>query len=170
MQGGSMQGEPMQGGTMQHSSPSSTRSSLSAADLQFIIQAAQSDQTEIRTSQLALQKSRNSQVRQFAQEMIQQHTQSSNKLKPLAAQKGVTLPTSLGAENQALLTQLSKLSGTQFDRAYMIGQVKAHSKTQGIYQKELQQGRDSEVKTFANQVLPLVAEHLRMAQSMVARR
>ncbi len=159
----------MQGGTMQHSSPSSTRSSM-AVDRQFIIQAAQSDQTEIRTSQLALQKSRNSQVRQFAQEMIQQHTESSNKLKPLAAQKGVTLPTSLGAENQALLTQLSKLSGTQFDRAYMSGQVKAHSKTRGIYQKELQQGRDSEIKAFANQVLPLVAEHLRMAQNMVAGR
>jgi putative membrane protein len=170
-QGGSMQQSPAQDGSMQQSTPNSSNrnSSLSAVDRQFMMKAAQSDMTEIRTSQLALSRSQNPQVRQFAQQMIQHHTQSSSKLKPLAAQKGVTLPKDLG-ENQALLTQLTKLSGTQFDQAYLSGQVKAHSKTQALYQKELQQGKDPAVKAFASQMLPVVTAHLRMAQNMVAGR
>lgn len=174
MQDGSMQPSPTQGGSMQNESApmqsGNRRTSLNAYDRQFIVKAAQSDMTEIQTSQLALKRSQNQQVRQYAQEMIQQHNQSSNKLKPLAAQKGVTLPKTLGAENQALLTQLTKLSGTQFDKAYMSGQAKAHAKTQATYQNELKQGQDTDVKAFAGQVLPIVAAHLRMAQSMVAGR
>lgn len=172
MQNGSMQQSPMQGGSMQQRPmQSGNRSaSLNAVDRQFAVKAAQSDMTEIQTSQLALKRSQNQQVRQFAQEMIQQHTQSSNKLKPLAAQKGITLPKSLGAENQALLNKLMKLSGAQFDQAYMSGQTKAHAKTQAIYQNELKQGQDPGMKAFASQVLPIVTAHLRMAQSMVAGR
>ena len=172
MQGGSMQNSPMQGGSMQQS-PMQGRdrhASLSAVDKEFMAKAAQSDMTEIQTSQLALKRSQNPQVKQFAQEMIQQHTQSSNKLKPLAANKGVSLPKSLGAENQALLTKLMKLSGAQFDQAYMSGQAKAHSKTQTVYQNEINKGQDADVKAFARQVLPVVTAHLRMAQSMVAGR
>ncbi|XGV97759.1 MAG: DUF4142 domain-containing protein [Leptolyngbya sp. BL-A-14] len=169
MQNGSMQNGSMQNGSMPMQS-GNRRASLNAVDRQFMAKAAQSDMTEIKTSQLALKRSQNPQVRQFAQEMIQQHTQSSSKLKPLAAQKGVALPKSLGTENQALLTQLTKLSGTQFDQAYMSGQTKAHAKTQSVYQNELQQGQDTDVKAFASQVLPVVTAHLRMAQSMVAGR
>ncbi|PSB30266.1 DUF305 domain-containing protein [Stenomitos frigidus ULC18] len=170
MQGGSMQ-QPMQGGSMQQPMQGGNRAaSLNAVDRQFAAKAAQSDMTEIQTSQLALKRSQNPQVKQFAQEMIQQHTQSSSKLKPLAAQKGITLPKSLGTENQALLTQLTKLSGKQFDQAYMSGQAKAHAKTQAVYQNELKQGQDADMKAFAREVLPVVTAHLRMAQSMVAGR
>ena len=170
MPGGSMQ-SPMQGGSMQRTTPmGNRRSALNTVDRQFITKAAQSDMTEIKTSQLALKRSQNSQVRQFAQEMIQQHTQSSSKLKPIAAQKGVMLPKSLGAENQALYNKLSSLSGSRFDQAYMQGQAQAHAKTQTVYQKELQQGQDPDVKAFANQVLPVVTAHLHMAQGMVAGR
>ena len=169
MQNGSMQNGSMQNGSMPMQS-GNRRASLNAIDRQFMAKAAQSDMTEIQTSQLALKRSQNQQVRQFAQEMIQQHTQSSNKLKPLAAQKGVALPKSLGADNQALLTQLTRLSGTQFDQAYMSGQARAHAKTQSFYQSELQQGQDTDVKSFASQVLPIVTAHLRMAQNMVAGR
>lgn len=153
-----------------HSTASPQRSSLSAIDRQFIIRAAQSDMTEIRTSRLALQRSQNTQVRQYAQHMINQHTQSSNQLKPIAQKKGVTLPKSIGAPNQALYTQLSKLSGSQFDQAYMKGQLAAHTRTEAEYRREVQQGSDPAVKAFASKVLPIVAEHRQMAQGMVANR
>ena len=158
-QGGPMRETPMM---------RNTQSSLNAIDQQFVKKAAQSDMTEIKTSQLALQRSRNPQVRQFAQMMIQQHTQSSSKLKPLADQKGVMLPTGLGAENTALVNQLTKLSGTQFDQAYMRGQAKAHAKTEVVYQQELQRGQDTGVKAFASQILPIVVEHRKMAENILA--
>ena len=152
--------------------PASMRatSSLNAVDRQFIVKAAQSDMTEIKTSQLALQRSRDSKIREFAQMMITQHTQSSSKLKPIASQKGVKLPTTLGADNTALLTQLTKLSGVEFDRAYMKGQAQGHSKTQAVYQKELKQGQDPDAQAFASQILPIVQDHLRMADELLAGR
>lgn len=152
--------------------PGSTRTgdSLTTLDRQFMLQAAHSDQTEIQTSRLALQKSRSQAVRSFAQRMIQEHTKSTQQLKQIAQQKGVTLPTDVGAENQPLLSQLKKLSGTAFDQAYMTGQVQAHNKTEQRFKAYLRQGQDPQLKTFASRIEPIVAEHLQMARSMVARR
>ena len=139
---------------------------LNVADKQFVIKAAQSDMTEIQTSQLALKRAQSPSVKQFAQEMIQQHTESSNKLKPLAVQKGITLPKSLGTEGQKMLTQLTKLSGKQFDKAYLSGQAEGHTNTQALYRYELKQGTDTEVKAFANEILPIVTSHLQEVQSL----
>lgn len=144
--------------------------SLNASDRQFMIKAAQSDMNEIMTSRLALQRASSAEVKSYAQVMIQQHTDSSSKLKPLAQQKGVTLPNSPSPEGRALMTQLSKLSGRQFDQAYMRGQAQAHARTEAEYRRQLQQGQDPDVRAFANQVLPVVAEHRRMAEGMVAGR
>lgn len=143
---------------------------LTDLDRQFMIRAAQSDQTEIQTSQLALQRSRNQDVRAFAQHMIQEHTNSSKQLMQIAQQKGVTLPKDVGPDNRPLLTRLSSLSGAAFDRAYMEGQVQAHAKTQAEYQRYLNQGQDPQLRAFANTVLPIVTGHLQMARTMTARR
>ena len=157
------------GGTMSAPSRNTTPSS-SSLDTEFITKAAQSDMTEIQTSQLALQKSKNKSVRDYAQMMIKHHTESSKELKPIAQSKKVKLPTTLGAENAALLTSLKKVSGSQFDQAYMQGQVQAHTKTDAEYQKYLNQGQDPQLKAFASKIEPLVAQHLQMAQKIVASR
>lgn len=52
----------------------------------------------------------------------------------------------------------------------MSGQTKAHAKTQALYQNQLKQGQNSELKAFANEILPVVTSHLQMAQSMTAMR
>jgi putative membrane protein len=109
-------------------------SALNTIDRQFVTKAAQSDMTEIKTSQLALKSSQNPQVLQFARQMIQAHTESTSKLKPIANQLGLALPKSLGAENQVLVNQLKTLSGTSFDRAYMNGQINGHTKTQAAFE------------------------------------
>ena len=149
---------------------STTSSQLNDADKRFMMKAAQGDMTEIQTSQLALQRSSNRAVRTYAQQMIREHTNSSRQLMQLAKQKGVTLPKDIGNENKALLAKLQKTSSREFDQAYMNGQLAAHARTQAEYQREIQQGQDQAVKAFANRVLPIVAGHLRMAQSMVANR
>jgi putative membrane protein len=143
---------------------------VSTADRQFATKAAQSDMTEIKTSQLALRKSKNPQVLSYAREMIQAHTDSTNKLKPIVARLNLTMPKTLGSENQALVNRLSRLSGTQFDREYTTGQAQGHAKTQAAFETELQQGQNSDLKAFANEILPVVTMHLEMVQKMTAMR
>ena len=157
------------GGSMSAPTRNSSPSS-SSLDTEFITKAAQSDMTEIQTSQLALQKSKNKSVRDYAQMMIKHHTESSKELKPIAQSKRVPLPTTIGPENTALLTSLKKVNGSKFDQAYMQGQVQAHTKTDAEYQKYLNQGQDPQLKAFASKIEPVVAQHLQMAQKIVASR
>ncbi|MFQ4143767.1 DUF4142 domain-containing protein [Chlorogloeopsis sp. ULAP02] len=154
------------------SSPGTTDSgtSLSALDREFLTRAAQSDLTEIQTSQLALQRSQNKAVRDYAQRMIQEHTNSSKQLTQIAKNKNVTLPKDIGPDNKALLSKLRNATGSNFDRAYMQGQVQAHKKTLAEYQNYLKKGQDQELRAFASKIAPLVADHLQMAQKMVAGR
>jgi putative membrane protein len=154
------------GTTSPSGSTTTPNGSLTALDQEFMTKAAQSDKTEIQTSQLALKRSQNKQVRDFAQRMIKEHTDSSKQLKQIAQKKSFKLPKDIGQENKALLTQLSNLNGTNFDQAYMQGQVQAHTKTLADYQNYLSQGQDSDLSAFANKIAPIVADHLQMAQNM----
>lgn len=138
---------------------------------EFMSQAAQSDMTEIQSSRLALQRSQNRNVRSFANRMIQQHEQSTRILKQIASSKGVTLPKYISdQQDKSLLNQLSRLHGKNFDQAYMQGQVQAHQRTLAEFQKYQQYGQDPQLKAFANRIEPIVAQHLQMAQSMIATR
>lgn len=144
-----------------------SQAAVSPLDREFMVMAAHSDQFEIQSSQLALQKTTNPQVREYAQMMIQQHTQSSQLLAQIAAERGVTLPTAPAPFDQAVIEQLAQLSGAEFDRAYMEAQANGHLKTTTIYQTEIGQGQDQEVRAFAAQLLPAVQQHFQVASSMV---
>lgn len=145
---------------------SRSTTSVSSLDQEFLKMAANSDQFEIRTSQLALEKTSNPEVRQYAQKMIQEHTESTQQLTQLAAKKGTTLPTTPNAFQQAVIEQLIPLTGAQFDRAYLAAQTNGHMLTVAVYQTEVGQGKDSDIQSFANKLLPTVAGHYQMASQM----
>ena len=140
---------------------------LSSSDRLFMNKAAQGNLAEIRLSQLALQRGSSDQVKQYAQQMIDQHTQASNQLTQIATQKGVTLPTQLDAQHQQIERQLQRLSGASFDQAYMRAMVNDHAQTVALFQRQTQQGRDQDVVAFASGLLPAIQEHYTMANSMI---
>src|SRR4051794_35004412 len=74
----------------------------------------------MQTSQLALQRSRSSQIRDFAQ--LEANEQAAVAA-ALGAQPG-SVP--LSQDQAAMLEQLSSLSGHQFDRMYVKGQIEGH--------------------------------------------
>jgi len=140
---------------------------LSSSDRLFMQRAAQGNMAEIRLSQLALQRAGSDQVKQYAQQMIDQHTQANNQLTQIAAQKGVTLPRQLDTQHQQIERQLQRLSGASFDRAYMRAMVNDHAQTVALFQRQTQQGQDRDVVDFASQLLPAIQQHYAMANSMV---
>jgi putative membrane protein len=144
----------------------SSPSLISAADKSFTIKAAQNGMAEVQLAQLAMARTTSEAVRQFAQHMINQHTQANIELMELATLKGVTLPKDIGAENRAVMGRLSSLSGTDFDQAYMTEMVKAHTKVVSMFQMQAQQGQDRQLKAWTSEKLPALQEHLRMAREM----
>ena len=72
---------------------------VSMADTNFILAAAQGGMTEVKLGELASTNGMRDDVKEFGQMMVKDHTAINNDLKSLAAQKGVTLPDSLDAKH-----------------------------------------------------------------------
>jgi putative membrane protein len=74
----------------------------------------------------------------------------------------------MNVEAKALQEGLSKLSGREFDRAYMEEMVKDHQKNIAEFQDQSERTEDPEVKNWAAQTLPTLKEHLQLAQQTAA--
>jgi len=74
------------------------------------------------TSQLALERSQNLKVKQFATFEIAEQTA----LAQVLTDTGNPPPVPLDSEHQAMLTRLQSLSGPEFDRAYVQNQIMGH--------------------------------------------
>jgi putative membrane protein len=140
--------------------------SLSPADQKFVMKAAQGGMAEVQLGELAKEKGSSDAVKQFGQRMVDDHSKANDQLKQLAANKGVDLPSSLDAKDEATKTRLSKLSGDAFDRAYMKDMVADHTKDVSEFRRESQSAKDPDVKNFASQTLPTLEDHLKSAKSV----
>ncbi len=154
----SQPGKQVSGGNM--------KGNLSSADHKFVTDAAEGGMAEVQLGQLAVSKATNSDVKNFAQRMIDDHSKANDQLKSTASGQGVTLPTSVGTKNQAIYDRLNKLSGAAFDKAYVEQMVKDHEMDVKEFERESQSGSDSAIKNFAAQTLPTLQEHLRMIKDI----
>ena len=85
---------------------------------EFAKQAAVIGKAEIELGKLAMERTQDANVRQFAQQMVKDHTAAAAKLEKVASQDGLTLPQSLDPEHKAAKEKLSSLQGEAFDREY----------------------------------------------------
>jgi len=112
---------------------------VSAEDQEFLAKAIQSGEAEVAISNLALEKSLNEQVRKFAERMVKDHTAANQRLMSLEEASGLTLPKEMEQKHEAMLEQLSQLSGEEFDRQYMKGQVQDHQAAVKLFTSEATQ-------------------------------
>ncbi|HEX5170407.1 MAG TPA: DUF4142 domain-containing protein [Cyclobacteriaceae bacterium] len=135
-------------------------------DVQFAMDAADGGMLEVKLAQLALTNGASSEVKNFAQTMINDHTKANEELKTLAESKGIVLPTTLSDENQKDYTDLSEKKGADFDKAYCDFMVKDHKDDIDEFKKEAEKGNDPEIKDWASGKVPTLENHLSMAESM----
>lgn len=141
-----------------------------AQDTTFINAAGPSDQFEIQSSQIAVEKARGAAVRAFAQRMIDDHTKTTQQLTTLAASKGATVSQGLNPTQDRLLAAIRAASPGSFDRTYLSGQITGHTATVAAFNGEINGGQDADVKAFAQQNLPTVQQHLADARRLAGRR
>ncbi|WP_426060599.1 DUF4142 domain-containing protein [Hymenobacter sp. B1770] len=133
-------------------------------DAEFMKSAAHSDQNEIQQSKMALQKGVTGMAKEMANKMIADHTKSTTELKAIAAKKGVKLPTDMDAEHKALAPTMQKLSGKAFEQRYMAQMLTDHQKTANTMRAHEQMTQDADLKAFIGKTVPVVEQHLGMAQ------
>ena len=141
-------------------------SAISAQDKTFVQQAAIGGMAEVQEGQLATTQAGSTAVKQFGQQMIDQHTPNNQALATLAKEKGLIVPMTTDAAHMADAAALKNTTGTAFDTAYIAGQVAGHIQMEQVMQTEIQNGSDSDLKAFAEKTLPVVQDHLKMAQQL----
>ena len=137
----------------------------SKADQHFLTEAMQGDMAEVQMGKLAQQKAGSDQVKQFGTRMVDDHSKANDDLKQVASSKGIPLPSALDSEHKSKMAKLEKLSGAQFDRAYMDDMVSDHKKDVAEFEKQAKSGNDADIKGFASKTLPTLQQHLSLAES-----
>ena len=143
-----------------------TASSDRFSDKHFLVKAAEGGMTEVELGQIAQQKASSPDVKQFGQHMVADHSKANEELKGIAQQKGVSIPTKLDTRHQAAVDRLNKLSGPDFDRAYVKDMVKDHQKDVAEFERASSSAQDPDVKAFASKTLTVIKEHLADVQSL----
>jgi putative membrane protein len=141
---------------------------MKSADTTFAMKAAQGGMAEVQMGKLAADKATDPDVKAFGQQMVDDHTKANDDLKSVAEKKGMTLPADLDAHDHATYSKLQKLSGAAFDHAYVKDMVLDHEKDVKEFQKEANNGKDTEIKDFASRTLPVLQGHLDKIKSIQA--
>ncbi|WP_433361018.1 DUF4142 domain-containing protein [Streptosporangium sp. CA-115845] len=136
-------------------------------DRDFLVQAHQSNLTEIESSKAALEKTAGQQgqkvtktVRKLAKRFVKDHKKLDKAVRRVADQLGVKLPDTPNTEQRKQLDQLSALSGAEFDRAWISAELHGHHETLAAVEQEIENGSSPEVKKLATVAKPIVQEHI----------
>ncbi len=136
----------------------------------YVTNAAMGDIYEIQSSNLALEKSESETVRQFAQQMITDHTDTTAQLNSTLSSAGlqITPPANLDTRRAGMINTLRNLSGEEFDRAYLEQQAMAHQEALTLHSGFAQNGDNDALKGLAAEIAPKIEHHLGMLTSMDA--
>jgi putative membrane protein len=139
---------------------------LPLGESHFLKVLANENQQEVESAKIALQRSRNERVRQYAQQEIDDHSQSQNQLQQLAQNKGAELPKVLGNMEQGMVNNLSAQSDSSFDKTYIDNEVTAHQDAVNNVNAEAMNGADVDLKAYAQKALPTLQKHLIAAKEL----
>lgn len=176
-------GEPAQGGggevgiagpgeDVTHKPTNAMRTSVAETpagfDVEFVDKAQQAGRAEVQASQVAVKQSKNPAVKQFAQQMVNDHSKANEALRNLAIKRGVSVPNDAGADPD--IEALKQKQGHDFDVAYLaLAGPDAHEKAVALFQSEVDKGRDGDLRGFAQKTLPALKHHLGMAREVAAK-
>jgi len=129
-------------------------------DAAFAGKAAAGGMTEIALSKLAVQQSTNAKIKDFANMMITDHSAAGDKLAAIAKKEGINLPAGPDTLQQNMISDLSKKTGSDFNKAYVKQMVKDHKMTIDMFEKAQTTVKDTVLKSFITSTLPTLHKHM----------
>lgn len=134
-------------------------------DADFAVKVTDGGLYEVQLSTMALTKSTSAEVKKFAQMMVDDHTKANNELKALASDKGIALPDIIGEKKQKKYYDLERDEKKEnFDKNYMDEMVSEHKDMINAFEKEAENGKDADVKSWAAGKLSALRHHLEEAE------
>ena len=133
----------------------------------FLFHAGAGDVFEITSGMMAMQKSKNSDVRAFASMLIADHTGLTNTSLATATGAGIMPPPpELSPMQKTMIAQLSA-AGANFDRVYLGQQMTAHQQALALMQGYASSGDVPALRQTASQAVPTVQGHIAHLQRIM---
>jgi putative membrane protein len=104
-------------------------------------------------------------VKAYSKKMVGDHNMLEMKMKPFASEWGIT-PSGLDSDHQAIYDKLNGLSGTEFDKQYMMAMAADHHKALDAFTKEADTTSDPKFKAAVIKGKTVVAKHTSLADSL----
>ena len=144
------------------------------AEHDFVSHAAMSNMAEIQLGHMAAKKAQHTDVKRFAQTMIDDHVKAQRQLADAAYGAGIRWPTKLDEKHRQIQQRLSKLGDEQFDREYMKAMVDGHRDVEMMLAARVSKGEaqpdpvslSAKVNQWAAKTLPDVRAHLKEAEQV----
>ncbi len=149
-------------------------SASTPTDAQIATIVVVADTVDVDYGKLAVKKTSNQAVKEFAEPMIRDHTAVNDKAIALAKKLGVTpeasdASKSLKANGKKELAKLKALTGAEFDKAYVNNEVSYHEAVISLLDKTLiPSARNTELKSLLESGRPIFAAHLEHAKKLQA--
>ena len=145
---------------------------ITPSDSEIVGIVAAANTGEILAAEEALKRSAHPEVKQFAQQMIEEHTAMNKESMALANKVGLkkedsTTSKMLTKKAQSDLKKLKELKGAEFDKEYVGDQVLMHKLVLETIENVLVKSADNaELKTMLTQAQTKVAAHLEHARAL----
>lgn len=146
---------------------SATPTLAAMSDQEFIDKAVIGGKYELESSRFALTAAPDARVKAFANRMITDHIEIDARLKAIAREDRIRVPSILDDQHHGMLlklqsTQLEESSGAA-QRAYITQQAEAHKTTVALFEQYAREGTNPRLKHYAQAYLPTLREHHRAA-------
>jgi putative membrane protein len=135
-------------------------------DAEFAVAAANGGMAEVALSKIAEEKATDPKVKEFAKQMIKDHSKANDELKTLASSKNITLPSAPNEEKQKAASDLGGMSGSDFDKAYISQMKKDHEQTVKLFEDGQKDVKDADLKAFIDKTLPVIKAHAEHVKSL----
>ena len=141
-------------------------SDVDPADKTFVHEAGAGSLAEVELGQLAEQKAANPAIREFGRWMATDHGLANKWLEAILREERESAQPTLTAEQKQEKQRLEGLGGAQFDEQYIEHMVQGHEKTIPLFQKEAKEGHYPAIKSFAENLTPVLEQHLTEAKEL----
>jgi putative membrane protein len=132
----------------------------------FLEEAIQGNLAEVQIGELAQQRGKSEDARDFGETLAKDHSKALDKSVAVAKSVGVRVPTEPSASAKRTYDMLSKLSGDEFDREFATHMVEDHEKDIGQYRAAAQDKSQKPIADYAKDTLSTLEKHLKAAESL----
>jgi putative membrane protein len=150
--------------TAQTAATAAPGAALGPADTYFVSQTSLGTPFQVDSGRLAESKGTTRAIRSYAKLMVSSHITVNDALVGILKNKApAPPPTLLKAAYSTMVSTLQHESGRTLDADYVRGQVNYQKGNTALYEYEIANGTDPDLKAFARETLPKIQDHLARA-------